>query len=187
VGIAVFLDRDGVLNRAVVRDGRPYPPGSVDELEILPDAPAALARLKCMGFLLIVVTNQPDVARGRQSRPAVEEIHAALRAKLPIDDFQVCFHDDRDACHCRKPKPGLLLDAARKHGLDLEDCYLIGDRWRDIDAGRAAGCRTILVDYRYDERGPTAEPDARVASIGEGVHWIVTHRCGWKMPEPRPK
>ncbi|MEO7145005.1 MAG: HAD-IIIA family hydrolase, partial [Bryobacteraceae bacterium] len=112
---AVFLDRDGVLNRAVLRDGKPYPPASVDELEILPDAAEALGRLKQAGFLLLVVTNQPDVARGAQTRAAVEAMHAALARALPIDGFFVCYHDDADGCDCRKPRPGLLLQAAAAH------------------------------------------------------------------------
>jgi D-glycero-D-manno-heptose 1,7-bisphosphate phosphatase len=173
---AVFLDRDGVLNRAVVRDGAPYPPDGLDELEILPDVPAALAALKECGFLLLVVTNQPDVARGRQPRAAVESIHAALRQALPIDDFFVCYHDDRDACDCRKPKPGLLAQAAAKYGLDLRACYLIGDRWRDIDAGHAAGCRTVWIDRGYAERAPSAAPAVTVQSCLEGARWIVS-RC----------
>src|SRR5579862_8115574 len=112
---AVFLDRDGVLNRAIVRNGKPYPPANVDELEILPEAAPALARLAQEGFLLLVVTNQPDVARGRQLGAEVEKMHAAISQALPVDEFFVCYHDDADACNCRKPKPGLLLDAARKY------------------------------------------------------------------------
>ena len=170
---AVFFDRDGTLNEAVVREGRPFPPESADELRILADAPAALARLKQAGFLIIVVTNQPDVARGAQSRGAVESIHAALAAELPIDDFLVCWHDDGDGCACRKPKPGLLLEAAARHEIDLRASFLVGDRWRDIDAGAAAGCRTILIDRRYRERGPSAQPDFRALSLDEAAAWIL--------------
>jgi D-glycero-D-manno-heptose 1,7-bisphosphate phosphatase len=173
---AVFLDRDGVLNRAVVREGKPYPPASVDELEILPDVPEALAALKAEGFLLLVVTNQPDVARGTQQRSVVESIHQALRVSLPIDDFFVCYHDDRNACLCRKPKPGLLLQAAAQYGLDLSACYLIGDRWRDIEAGQAAGCATIWIDRGYAEKGPSQPPGAHVKSCLEAIRWILTHR-----------
>jgi len=170
---AVFLDRDGVLNRAIVREGKPYPPGSLAELEIIPAARDCLLQLKRLGLLLLVVTNQPDVARGTQSPAVVEQIHEALRASLPIDDFLVCFHDDRDNCACRKPRPGLLIEAASKYGLDLPECYVIGDRWRDMDAGHAARCATILIDCGYDERGPSAEPDARVSSLREAVGWVT--------------
>ena len=170
---AVFLDRDGVLNRAVVRDGKPYPPATLRDLEILPDVPRALRDLKAAGFLLLVVTNQPDVARGTQERSEVEAMHAALLAALPIDDFFVCYHDERDGCACRKPKPGMLIDAAAKYGLELAECYLIGDRWRDIDAGHAAGCTTIWIERGYAEKGPARPPAARVQSLAEAAAWIL--------------
>jgi D-glycero-D-manno-heptose 1,7-bisphosphate phosphatase len=172
---AVFLDRDGVLNRAFVRNGKPYPPASPDELEILPDVPAALSLLKRSGFLLLVITNQPDVARGSQGHATVEQIHAVLRTALPIDDFFVCYHDDPDHCDCRKPKPGLLAQAAVKYGVDLGASYLIGDRWRDIEAGHAAGCRTIWIDRGYAEKTPSS-PDATVRSCLEAAHWISTQQ-----------
>jgi D-glycero-D-manno-heptose 1,7-bisphosphate phosphatase len=167
------LDRDGVLNRAVVRNGKPYPPAGVPELEVMPDAPGALADLKRLGFLLLVVTNQPDVGRGTQERATVEAMHQMLRSCLPVDDVFTCYHADADECECRKPKPGLLLRAARQYGLDLHSCFLIGDRWRDIEAGERAGCRTALIDYGYDESGPRLEPDARVASLRAAADWIV--------------
>lgn len=173
---AVFLDRDGVLNRAVVRNGKPFPPSGVDELEILPDVPDALAALKAHGFLLLVITNQPDVARGAQQRSIVESLHDKLRAWLPLDDFFVCYHDDVDACDCRKPKPGLLFRAAAKYELDLASCYLIGDRWRDIDAGHAAGCATAWIDRGYAEKPPSSPPGVRVASCAEAVDWILHSR-----------
>jgi D-glycero-D-manno-heptose 1,7-bisphosphate phosphatase len=170
---AVFLDRDGVLNRAIVRDGKPYPPASLAEMEIVEGAAASLARLKQLQFLLLVVTNQPDVSRGTQSLAAIEEMHRAMRETLPIDDFLVCPHDDRDACQCRKPLPGLMLEARQRYGVDLERSFLVGDRWRDVDAGRAAGCRTVFLDFHYREKGPSFPPDARVASLADAVDWIV--------------
>jgi D-glycero-D-manno-heptose 1,7-bisphosphate phosphatase len=170
---AVFLDRDGVLNRVIVRDGKPYPPASLAELEILPDVPEALASLKARGFLLLVVTNQPDVARGSQQRAVVESMHRALQAALPIDEFFVCYHDDPDVCPCRKPKPGLLLQAASRYGLELTASYLIGDRWRDIEAGQAAGCATAWIDRNYAERSPSQPPTVRVTSCGEAARWIL--------------
>ncbi len=170
---AVFLDRDGVLNRAVIRGGKPYPPASVAELEILPEAGECLAALKRLGYLLVVVTNQPDVARGTQTVARVEEIHAALRAALPLDDVLVCFHDDRDHCECRKPRPGLLLEAARRFGLDLARSFMLGDRWRDIDAGAAAGCRTVWIRQNYAEREPAAKPDYVARDIREAVDCVI--------------
>ena len=171
---AVFLDRDGVLNRAIVRNGKPYPPAGLDEFEILPDDPEALATLKKYGFLLLVVTNQPDVARGTQQREVVERLHEMLRSYLPIDSFFVCYHDDQDACDCRKPKPGLLLEAANKYHLNPADCYLIGDRWRDIQAGQNVGCTTIWIDRGYAERAPDPPPDCHVTSCFEAVRWILS-------------
>jgi D-glycero-D-manno-heptose 1,7-bisphosphate phosphatase len=174
MGRAVFLDRDGVLNRAIVQNGKPYPPSSLDELEILPGVPEALTRLRAAGFRLIVVTNQPDVARGKQTREAVEAIHAALQAQLRLDEFRVCYHDDADGCACRKPASGMLLDAAKDADLDLPASFMIGDRWRDIEAGRRAGCTTILIDCHYAET-ERCQPHARVSSLPEAVDWILNH------------
>lgn len=150
----VFLDRDGVINRAMIKDGRPYPPCTLKELEILPGVSEALVRLRVAGFYLIVVTNQPDVARGTQSRAEIEKMHAALARKLPLDEFKVCYHDDSDKCDCRKPKPGLLLEAAHGHRLDMASSFMVGDRWRDMEAGRRAGCRTVFIDRGYAEPRP---------------------------------
>jgi D-glycero-D-manno-heptose 1,7-bisphosphate phosphatase len=170
---AVFLDRDGVLNRAIVRDGKPYPPASVAELEIVDDAASSLARLKNLGFLLLVVTNQPDVARGTQTLDAIQDLHEVMRQTLPLDDFLICPHDDRDGCRCRKPLPGLFLEAETRYGIDLGRSFMIGDRWRDIDAGRAAGCRTVYLDQNYRERGPSYPPDVTAVSLSDAVDWIV--------------
>jgi D-glycero-D-manno-heptose 1,7-bisphosphate phosphatase len=170
---AVFLDRDGVLNRAMIRDGKPHSPASLAELEILPDVPDALAALKERGFLLLVVTNQPEVARGRQPREVVESMHKVLQKALPLDDFFVCYHDDGDVCDCRKPKPGLINQAAAKYGLELNSSYLIGDRWRDIDAGSAAGCATIWIHRGYREQGPSQTPTMQVKSCLEAAQWIL--------------
>ncbi len=150
---AVFLDRDGVLNRTLVIDGTPHPPANVEELELLPGVPEALRILAARGFMLIVVTNQPDVARGTQTREMVDMTNAALRAALPeLDDILVCYHDNADGCACRKPKPGMLLQAAATHGIDMARSFMIGDRWSDIAAGRAAGCVTFLIDMPYSQR-----------------------------------
>ncbi len=175
---AVFLDRDGVINRAIVRKGKPYPPASLAELELLPGVPEALLRLHTAGFQLIIVTNQPDVARGTTTRTEVEAIHHGLqfggagRPPLHIDRFQVCYHDDSDGCNCRKPAPGLLLDAAREDDLDLTTSFMVGDRWRDIEAGRRAGCTTLFIDYGYDE-AERSPPDARFRSLAEAADWIL--------------
>ncbi len=173
---AVFLDRDGVLNQVVLRNGTPHPPGTREELEIFADAPAALRALKAAGWLLIVVTNQPDVARGTQRRDVVDSINDAMRAALPLDDVRVCFHDDRDGCRCRKPRPGLLVEAADTHGIDLGASVMVGDRWKDVEAGRRAGCAAVLIDRGYAE-STLAErpPDRTVRSLAEAAEWILTH------------
>jgi D-glycero-D-manno-heptose 1,7-bisphosphate phosphatase len=170
---AVFLDRDGVINRSIVRDGRPYAPDRLEDLEILPGVREALSRLRAAGFRLVVVTNQPDVARGTQTREMVDAMHASLAARLPLDEFRVCPHEDRDECACRKPKPGLLTDAARDGGLSLAGSFMVGDRWRDVEAGQRAGCTTIFIDCHYSEKRPE-HPDATVGSLPEAVDWILS-------------
>jgi D-sedoheptulose 7-phosphate isomerase len=170
---AVFLDRDGVINRAFVRDGKPFPPPTPQELEVLPGVSEALRELKLHGYELLVVTNQPDVGRGKQSREALDAMHQSLAAQLPIDDILVCCHTDQDKCDCRKPLPGMLLEAAQKHHIDLAASFMVGDRWRDIEAGYNAGCKTILIDYGYSERPPDRAPDLRVGSLREAADWII--------------
>ena len=169
---AVFLDRDGVLNRAIVQDGKPYPPYTLDEMEILPGTLDALTELHSAGFLLIVVTNQPDVARGKILREVVLEMNAYLMAQLPLHAFYTCFHDGSDGCACRKPLPGALLAAAKDHQLVLSQSYMVGDRWRDVEAGQRAGCKSIFIDYGYQEQQPE-RVDFRVKSLSEAVPFIL--------------
>ena len=170
---AIFLDRDGVINRAVVREGKPYPPASMDEFVFLDGVGEACALLKQAGFLLVVVTNQPDVARGTQSIEAVEEMHAAMCEVLPIDRVEVCYDaDDSTGSNRRKPRPGMLLDAASALNVDLSRSIMIGDRWRDIDCGHAAGCTTVFIDYGYKEQ-LRAQPDMRAASLLDAARLIV--------------
>ena len=168
---AVFLDRDGVINRAFVREGKPYPPAGLAEVEILPGVAEALASLHDAGFMLIVITNQPDVARGTTAKAVVESINQYLAERLPIDEFRTCYHDDKDGCDCRKPLPGGLLAAASRHGIRLEESYMVGDRWRDIEAGHRAGCKTIFIDYEYAEPRPQSA-DCNVTSLYEASRFI---------------
>jgi len=156
---AVFLDRDGILNRAVVHAGKPYPPSILNDVEIIPGMNLVLNRLAEAGYFLVGVTNQPEVARGTQSRMMVESINGYLLSQLPVLEIYVCYHDDMDNCECRKPLPGLILQAAKKYGLDLSNSWMVGDRWKDITAGRAAGLKTIFVDYHYVERYNGAPAD----------------------------
>lgn len=174
---AVFLDRDGVLNQVILKQGKPYPPSSVAEMQLLPGVKEALDRLKKHGFLLMVVTNQPDVARGTTTRAVVEAINQYLVQNLPLDDVLVCYHDDQDYCECRKPKPGLLKQAAEKYQINLDKSFMIGDRWRDIQAGQAAGCRTIWIDNHYQEPAPK-DPDFTTSSLLLAANWICNHERG---------
>ena len=173
---AVFLDRDGVLNRPVVHEGLPFPPARVDEIELYPDAVHGCAQLKEAGFLLIVVTNQPDVGRGTQSREIVEAMHASLRAAIPfLDGIEVCFHagaSHGEPCDCRKPKPGMLLRAATAYAIDLKESFLIGDRWRDVDGAHAAGCCAIFIDHGYRE-ALREKPEFTVSNFGEAVKTVL--------------
>jgi D-glycero-D-manno-heptose 1,7-bisphosphate phosphatase len=170
--LAVFLDRDGVLNEAAVLNGKPYSPRDLSELVITTGALAALEELKREGFLLIVVTNQPDIARGKTSRADVDKINARLAAILPLDAIEICAHDDREQCNCRKPKPGMILRAGEKFGVDFAGSFMVGDRWRDIEAGRRAGCRTILIGDGYGETFPWA-PTIKLTSLPQAASWII--------------
>ena len=169
---AVFLDRDGVINRAIVRDGKPYPPASLLELAILPGVHEALHNLHDANYLLIVVTNQPDVARGIAKREDVEVMNAFLASQLPIDAFKSCYHDSGDKCSCRKPLPGALLQAAQEYNINLSKSFMVGDRWRDVEAGVSAGCKTFFINYHYAERKPHA-PDFIVPSLLEAKEIIL--------------
>jgi D-glycero-D-manno-heptose 1,7-bisphosphate phosphatase len=170
---AVFVDRDGVLNRAVVRDGRPYPPATLAAFAILPGAAEAVRRLHEAGFLVVGATNQPDVARGTQRREVVEAMNAELLAAMPITAILVCYEDGED-CPRRKPNPGLLLEAAQTYGIDLHASFMVGDRWRDVEAGRRAGCRTIFLDLGYNERRPDPPADHDATDLPAAAAWILS-------------
>ena len=175
---AVFLDRDGVINRALEREGKPYPPVRPEDFEILPGVPEACNRLKTAGYALVVATNQPDVGRGTLAQEKVEKIHDLLCRKLPIDRVEVCYHpgQGKSDCDCRKPRPGMLLRAARALNLDLARSWMVGDRWRDIDCGHAAGCRTIFIEQGYAEELRQA-PDFRARDLLEAAE-IILARAG---------
>ena len=171
---AVFLDRDGVINKTVMRDGKPLPPSCFEELEIIDGVKEALDIFKKDGLALICVTNQPDVARGTQKRETVELIHKQLLETLPLDAIYVCY-EDGEAPHRRKPKPGMLLEAAEEFGIDLSGSFMVGDRWKDIEAGRRAGCKTILIDYGYGEEN-TVKPDKIVKSLFDSIDYIINYK-----------
>lgn len=172
---AVFLDRDGTLNKAIVRHGKPYPPVTESEFALLTGVSEGCQALKRAGFLLVVATNQPDVGRGTQSRDVVEQIHTRMCQELPIDRVEVCYHPGRgESCQCRKPAPGMLFQAAQVLEIDLSKSWMIGDRWRDIDCGLTAGCRTIFIDQGYDEV-LHATPDFCVSNFWEAASLILNN------------
>lgn len=182
---AVFLDRDGVLNRTTVRAGTPCPPGSLAEVEILPGVENALRRLRERGLPLIVVTNQPDVARGTQKQAAVEEINTFLARSLGVTAVYTCYHDNTDDCVCRKPRPGMLDRAAQEHGIDLTRSFMVGDRWGDVAAGAAAGCTTLLIDMPYSQTA-RCTPDFKVADLAEAAEIIlIQHSSKQSSPSPQ--
>jgi len=170
---AVFLDRDGVLNKAVIINGKPYPPENINELVIAEGVKDGLVRLKGAGFLLIVITNQPDVARKTTAIEIVSEINDFLKKELLLDDVLCCFHDSTDNCNCRKPQPGMIFSAREKWNIDLSQSFLIGDRWRDIETGKKAGIRTILIDYKYEEK--YVKPDFSCLNFTEASNIVLSH------------
>ncbi len=170
---AVFLDRDGVINETIFRDGKPRAPDRVEDFVFLPGVEESVARLRAAEFLIVVVTNQPDVARGWQKRENVEAMNRLVAERLRTDAIEVCYHVDADGCVCRKPLPGLLLKAAAERGIDLGRSFMVGDRRSDIEAGRAAGCRgNVLIAETISE---DFAPDARFSSLAEAAGWIISH------------
>lgn len=169
-GPAVFLDRDGVVNAVRLVNGNPVPPANPGDFRILPDVAAACHLLKSMGFRLVVATNQPDVGRGTLSQAAVEQMHHEMCRLLPIDHVEVCFAAGNEAPPCvdRKPLPGMLLRAAGLLQIDISSSWMIGDRWKDVRCGQAAGCRTIFIDRHYAE-ATNCVPDFIAADLQEAA------------------
>jgi D-glycero-D-manno-heptose 1,7-bisphosphate phosphatase len=167
---AVFLDRDGVLVDTLVRENRAYAPVSLEEFRVSAGAGEAVQRLRGAGLLPIVFTNQPEVGRGLLPPATLARMHERLRAVVPVEDIFVCVHAGDGLCECRKPKPGMLREAAAKWAVDLARSFVVGDRWRDIDAGRAVGSYTILLDRPYSE---CDAPDARVTDLGAAVDVVL--------------
>lgn len=172
---AVFLDRDGVLNEVLIKDGVPVPPADVTGMKLLPGVEGACRRLRELGYVLVVVTNQPDIARGTRTRADVDAMNDFLRQRLPLDDVVVCPHDDADRCACRKPNPGMLLHSAQRLGLDLGRSFCVGDRWRDVQAGQRAGVRTVYLDRGYGEQKAVGA-DAVASGLPEAVRFIESQR-----------
>ena len=168
---AIFLDRDGVINKTIIKNGLPFSPSSFAELEILPGVKESILKLQKLNFLCLVVTNQPDVSRGKIEKKTVIEMNNYLKDEIKLDDIFVCYHDDHDNCKCRKPKSGLLLDAGKKWDINLKKSYMIGDRWKDIESGKRAGCKTIFIDCNYKEAKPK-KPNFTTDTLLNSVHII---------------
>jgi D-glycero-D-manno-heptose 1,7-bisphosphate phosphatase len=166
----VFLDRDGVLAEAIVRDGRAYAPTRLEDFAIVPGAAEQVARLRSAGLTCLLFTNQPEIARGLLESAVLEVMHGRLRAAIELDDVYVCPHDPADGCACHKPKPGMLLAAAERWALDLPRSFVIGDRWRDVGAGQAAGCYSILIERPYSA---CTTADACVTDLAAAVDLVL--------------
>jgi D-glycero-D-manno-heptose 1,7-bisphosphate phosphatase len=169
---AVFLDRDGVLNQTVFRMGKPRAPYTMDEFALYDGVKEGLELLKDKDFLLIVVTNQPDVARGWVSREAVDMVNDKIKELLPIDDLYACFHVEKDQCNCRKPKPGMLISAGKKWNIDFNQSFMLGDRISDVEAGISAGTKTILIGEEIVSG--SIRPDYQKESLFEAAKLIAT-------------
>jgi D-glycero-D-manno-heptose 1,7-bisphosphate phosphatase len=147
--MAVFLDRDGTLNKAYIEDGLPISPSSLNKFKIIKGVKKSINRLKKLNFLCILITNQPDVFRGKIAKKTVVKMNSYIKKKIKLDDIFVCYHDNEHNCSCRKPKPGLLFKASKKWKIDLNKSFMIGDRWKDILAGKKVGCKTIFINNNY--------------------------------------
>ena len=167
---AVFFDRDGVLCRAQMVDGRPRAPLSLQEFQLEPDAQAAVQAVTAAGLLAVVVTNQPELATGELQPSVLEAIHRSLQAEVDVTAIYVCPHQANAGCLCHKPKPGLLERASVELDVNLGASFMIGDRWRDVGAGQAVGCRTVLIERPYSG---VCRPDHRARSLGEAVAWVL--------------
>lgn len=150
---AIFLERDGILNLCRVERGQQVSPRTLDEFKVNADALAPLQQLKDAGFLLLATTNQPGISRGYLSRRELDLMHIVLRKKLPLDDLLMCTHDEMDHCNCRKPHPGLIREAAFKHHLDLDRCFVVSDKWQDAQAAHNAGCISLLLNSPWIGKG----------------------------------
>jgi D-glycero-D-manno-heptose 1,7-bisphosphate phosphatase len=178
---AVFLDRDGVVNRCAIRGGKPYAPRTVAQFRLLPGVKDAIRALRQAGYLIVVVTNQPDIGNHVVDRSVVEAMHDRLKAALNPDAIEVCPHSQDAGCECRKPKPGLLARAALRLDIELERSFMVGDRWSDVVAGHALGCHTILVRRRYREEFPV-KPDTIVGSMAAAARKILSSKNRYEPP-----
>ena len=175
---AVFLDRDGVLVTPIFRDGRSFAPTSLAQFAVYADAAPSVRRLKDAGYKVVVVTNQPDVGAGKVAQATVEDMHARLEREMPLDAIKTCYHTRDQNCDCRKPKPGMLSEAAREFDIDLTDSVMVGDRASDVEAGVSAGCRTVFIDLGYTAEPKPTQADSIVGSLEAATNWILAQNAG---------
>jgi len=168
---AVFIERDGVLNQAFVNGRQQVGPASLAEFRLQEGVLPLLARLKEAGFLLLVTTNQPGIARGDLSRRELDRMHDQLRRLIPVDDIFICPHDDPDRCPCRKPRPGLFQEARCKWQLNMNASFVVSDKWQDVEAARSAGCTSILIRSAWNG---AAHPDLILQDFGSVVEKILS-------------
>lgn len=170
---AVFIDRDGVINELINRDGGKYSPRLVKDFHIFPFVPGAMKQIRDAGYLVVVVTNQPDISRGFLKQEVLDEMHQILRTLCQVDAIYVCPHDNSDACLCRKPLPGMLLEAASDLSIDLNSSWMIGDRDSDIQAGQRAGCRTIMIGPQQLRNNQQWDLDTQITGGLSSVFSII--------------
>lgn len=171
---AIFLDRDGVINKTIFKMGKPRAPYTIEEFAFYDGVKEAVQSFKDHGYLIIVVTNQPDVARGWVSMEQVELVNNLVKEHLPVDEIKACFHTDKDQCECRKPKPGMLLEAARVWNIDVSKSFMVGDRLSDVEAGQRAGCKSILVG-EGDKVETSYVPDHHCQDLLSASKWILSN------------
>ena len=172
---AIFLDRDGVINEVIYHKGinKPSSPWKIDEFKFINGIEETLHRFKEKNYKLFIITNQPDIARQNIEKGVTEQINKKIFEKLPIDDIQICPHDDSDKCCCRKPKPGMIMDLAYHYDIDLDKSFLIGDGWKDMNAGSQAGCKTILIQKSYNKE---VEADFKVLDLNTAGDIILNEK-----------
>lgn len=170
---ALFIDRDGVINKSIIRNGKPYAPINFLEFEMLDGVEEAFYLLKKSEYMSIIVTNQPDIASGKQTLLSLNKLHNYLQEKYSIDLIRVCPHKEEDGCDCRKPKPGMIISASKKLNININFSYMIGDRWTDILCGQRAGCKeNFYIDNNYSEKKPD-KPFTHVPSLLHCVRKIL--------------
>jgi len=167
---AVFLDRDGVINEVIFRvNDKPIAPWSFKEFKLCDGITEPLRELKNSGYLLFVVSNQPDISKGLVTSEVVERMNDIIVSQFPIEKVVFCSHEDIHNCSCRKPKPGMIIELAYEYEIDLNLSFMIGDNWKDINAGEAAGCSTVLIQKAYNKN---VKADFYIQSLAEATDII---------------